>query len=459
VKRLRQYFNFELKIFLAYILLGGLWILFSDKLVSSMFTNPVMITRIQTFKGWAYVLTTGILFYLFLRHHLIKLRTAEQMAKESDRLKTTFLQNISHEIRTPMNGIMGFTELLKNQDLSEDEKKEFIKIISDSSALLFNIVNEVIDISIIESGTNKVTLSEIRLNSLIDETYDYFTHAVQQGITILSVKDLGNGSDLVSTDAVKVRQVLRNLISNSVKFVEEGYIKFGYEVKGNEIEFFVEDTGIGIPLESQALIFDRFFKGSTQDRKFYEGVGLGLAISKGLVELLEGRIWMESEPGKGSRFHFTIPYRKAEGVKNSIITSSASRANAVGPNYGGITVLLAEDDAHNQRYIYEMLSRLGIKVIPAVNGREAVELFSSYSSIDLVMMDLKMPVMDGYTAAEEIHKLKANAYIVAQTAYTFNEEIKVKAAGFDDYISKPFREEQVIAVLERFRGIKAVVKS
>ncbi|MFN8239427.1 MAG: ATP-binding protein [Bacteroidales bacterium] len=444
---LQRHLKFEVKIFLIYLFVGGLWILFSDAIVNGLFNDPGKITRIQTYKGWFYVLITGILFYLFLRRHLVKLRTAEHLARESDRLKTTFLQNMSHEIRTPMNGIIGLTELLKSGELSDAEKVEYIRIISESSTLLFNIVNEVLDISMIESGTNKVSPHDISLNDLIDDIHHHFSHSVKAGVVIEISKGLKKGEDMICTDGVKVKQVLFNLISNSVKFVEKGYIRFGYELKGNTIEFHVEDTGIGIPKEVHQHIFDRFFKDNSPNDRFYEGVGLGLTICKGLVELLGGRIWLESEQGKGSRFYFTIPYVK---VEDAAFTGTPARSRPVS-TFSGMNILVAEDDSLNQRYIKEILSRRGINVLMANDGKTAVDICCSNKEIEIVLMDIKMPVMNGYEAATEIRKVRDDVRIIAQTAYTFDEEKKAIRAGFDAYISKPFREDQLLELIRKFK--------
>jgi signal transduction histidine kinase/CheY-like chemotaxis protein len=449
VNFLTRHLRFELRIFLAYLLIGGLWIIFSDKVVDMMVSDPEKITRIQTYKGWFYVLITGVLFYFFLRNHIRKLRKAEHNARESDRLKTVFLQNISHEIRTPMNGIMGYTDLLKQENVTEGEKKEYLRIISESSDLLLNIVNEVLDLSMIEAGTNKVTLSDVSLNSLLDETINHFSKAIKQGVYINKVSGLSTGNDIVRTDATKIRQILHNLISNAIKFADKGYIRFGYLVKENMIEFFVEDSGIGIPVESQEHIFGRFFKDTSQNLKFYDGVGLGLAISKGLVDLLEGRIWLESELGKGSKFSFSIPYVKVEPVAPSGRTSS-EKAPDRQRSLEGLTVLIAEDNEPNMKFIITLLSRKGIKILSAYNGQEAIDLFREHPETDLILMDIKMPVMDGYQAAEQIRKIRKDIYIVAQTAYVFNEKEKTMDAGFDDYISKPFTSFQLIESVNRF---------
>lgn len=440
--------KFEYKITIAYLLIGGLWILFSDQLVGIMFNEPSVILKIQTLKGWFYVLLTGILFFLLLKHHLEKLRKAEQRARESDRLKTNFIQNISHEIRTPMNGIIGFTELMKEKNLTDAEKDEYLRIISDSSALLFNIVNEVLDISLIESGTQKVNYTKVSLNDLLDEVFLSFNTIVKNEIEFSAEYGAERGSDIIRADEVKIEQVLRNLISNSLKFVEKGYIKFGYRIKDGVVQFFVEDSGIGIKKDMQQHIFERFTKDDLEKTKVYEGVGLGLAICKGLVGMMGGNIELESEPGKGSVFSFSIPLildeDKVEELKpGSFDAGSISRIPR-------LKVLVAEDNFPNQLYIREVLSRLGHNSILASDGNEAISLCRQTNDIDLVLMDIKMPFADGYEALREIRKFKSDLYIIAQTAYALNEREKALGEGFNDYIIKPFKAGQLAEAIDKF---------
>jgi signal transduction histidine kinase len=439
--------KFEYKITLAYLLVGTLWILFSDEILHYLVTDPDIAARLQTFKGWFYVMITGILFYAFLKRHLERLRAEEMKAKESDRLKTTFLQNMSHEIRTPMNGIIGFTELLKNENLSEKEKSEYLRIISDNSATLFNIVNEILDISMIESGTNKINIRKVSLNEVTREMFLHYNSEIKEGIDFSAGYGLKEGDDLVLADLLKLKQVLANLISNSIKFVDAGFIKFGYTIKGAEIEFYVKDSGIGISRESQEHIFDRFIKDDTTKTRLYDGVGLGLAICKGLVELLGGRIWLESEQGKGSQFYFTIPYVK---VDSAPLVPDNEKAKKLALNK--LTVLLAEDNIPNQKYITQALSRSGITVITAGDGREALDKCVQNNDIDVVLMDIKMPVMDGYEVVKEVRKSRPDLYIIAQTAYALNEREKAISAGFNDYITKPFKADQLIEAVSKYRN-------
>ena len=303
-----QRLKFEYGIIASYILVGGIWIIFSDKLLNYFVREPDLLTRIQTFKGWFYVIITAILFYLILKSHLVKIRNAEQKAIESDRLKTAFLQNISHEIRTPMNSILGFSGLLKDKNTSDTEKTDYLEMISKSSDQLLNIVNEVLDISLIETGNISINKKRVQLNNLLDELYLSFKPLIKKDISFSVIKGLSDQLSLILTDAIKIRQILSNLLNNAIKYTDNGHISYGYTRVIDKLEFFVDDTGIGIDSEFHQKIFERFHKVEQENIRLYEGVGLGLAICKGNIDLLKGEIWIESEVGKGSKFFFTIPY-------------------------------------------------------------------------------------------------------------------------------------------------------
>ena len=442
--------NFEYRFIAAYLIIGGLWILFSDRLLASIIKDADSITRIQTYKGWFYVLITALLFYSLLKRHLVKLRNAEKKAVESDRLKTAFLQNISHEIRTPMNSIVGFSELLREPETNEKEKEEYLDMISRSSDQLLNIVNEVLDISLIETGNITLNYRNIHLNHLMDELYLIFKPLVFNGVSFSYEKGLSEDLSYIETDVTKVRQVLNNLLSNAFKFTERGYIRFGYTLVEDDLQFFVEDSGIGIDSTFHDKIFERFLKIGHDEIKLYEGVGLGLAICKGNVDLLKGKIWFESEPGKGSRFFFTIPYKQVYSDKQapSLRTLPAEELRE-------LVILVAEDDEVNFKYINEIFRASGAKILHAVNGREAVDMSRDNDKIDIVLIDIKMPVMNGYEAIKQIRKLRPGLPIIAQTAFALsNEMLKAFNAGCNDYISKPFSKEQLLAIVAKNRSVK-----
>jgi len=302
-------FKFEHLFILIYIIAGSLWILFSDILLSSFVSDPLLLTRFQTFKGWFYVAATAFLFYFILKSHLIRLRGAESKAVESDMLKTAFLQNISHEIRTPMNSIIGFSDLILNENLSEAKRSEYLRTINISSLQLLNVVNSILDISMIETGNMIVTERRAELNKTLDELYTFFRPLIKNEITFTLEKGLTDEHALIYTDEPKIRKVMSSLINNAVKFTEKGHITFGYTLKKDMLEFFVEDSGPGIPEDFRNNIFSRFQKAEMGNSRVYEGIGLGLAICKGSIELLDGKMWVESKAGKGSTFYFTIPYK------------------------------------------------------------------------------------------------------------------------------------------------------
>lgn len=436
--------KFEYRIIAGYVIVGGLWIVFSDKLLSYFIREPDMLTRLQTFKGWFYVAITAILFYLLLKSHLVKIRNAEQKAIESDRLKTAFLQNISHEIRTPMNSIVGFSELLKDKNISEPEKKQYLAMISKSSDQLLNIVNEVLDISLIETGNLSVNLKRVQLNNLMKEIYHSYKPLINNDISLTVSTGLSDSMSLILTDVIKIRQIISNLLNNAVKFTDKGHIGFGYILKDNELQFFIEDTGIGIAGDFHDKVFERFLKVGIDDQRLYEGVGLGLAICKGNIDLLKGRIWMESEPGKGSKFFFTIPYKPVYEEEPAMLKNPDTST------INNLTILVAEDDDINYLYIKEIFRGSGAEILHALNGREAVEMCQKNDRIGIVLIDIKMPVMNGYEAIKKIREFRPNLPIIAQTAFALsNEMLKAFNAGSNDYISKPFTKEQLLAIVSK----------
>jgi signal transduction histidine kinase len=299
--------KFEYKITIAYLFIGALWVSFSDRLVQELVIDPDYLTKVQTYKGWFYVFMTGILFYFLLEKHLVKIRDAEKQAKESDLLKTAFLQNMSHEIRTPMNGIMGFADLLKTKDLSQEKKEMYIDIITKSSDQLLAVVNDVLDISLIETGNVMVQNSEFHLNELLDQFYTSRITFLKKEITLHIDNSLADQDLVLHADRIKLHQVLNNLISNAIKYTNKGFVKYGCEMHEDCLLFFVKDSGIGILEEDQNKIFDRFYRTDVEETKSIGGVGLGLSICKGNVKLLGGDIWVESIHGNGSQFYFTIP--------------------------------------------------------------------------------------------------------------------------------------------------------
>ena len=383
-----------------------------------------------------------------LKSHLIKLRNAEQKAIESDRLKTAFLQNISHEIRTPMNSIIGFSDLLKDKKTTDSERTEFLEMIGKSSDQLLNIINEVLDISLIETGNISITKKRVQLNNLMDELYLVFKPLINKDILFTEIKGLRDPLSLILTDGIKVRQILNNLLENAIKFTEKGHISFGYALENDELKFFIEDTGIGIHSDFHQKIFERFHKVGPENVKLYEGVGLGLAICKGNVDLLKGKIWIESEPDKGSNFFFTIQYEPVYEEETIRIKQTDTIKDL-----SNLTILVAEDDEINYQYIKEIFRDTGASLLHAVNGKEAVEICQNNNNIGLILIDIKMPVMNGYDAIKRIREFRPDIPIIAQTAYALsNEMLKAFNAGSNDYISKPFKKDHLLALVSKYQS-------
>lgn len=370
---------------------------------------------------------------------------AKEKAEESDQLKTAFLHNISHEIRTPMNAIAGFSALIGEPGLSMENLKSYLKIITTSSDQLLSIVNDIIEISNIEVGLLKPFYNEINLNTELMMIYHQFRNrAVEKAIEFRLQTSLFGDNAEIKTDNTKLNQILSNLLSNAFKFTKEGKISFGYELKNKYLEFFVSDTGIGIHPDHFEKIFDRFYQVENSASRGYEGTGLGLPIARAYVELLGGKIHVDSEPERGSVFYFTLPYKS---VKQQQLSQMETRDKNQPDRRK--SVLIAEDDDNNFYLMKELLSDLNIEIIRASNGEEAVDAFKSGKDIDLVLMDIKMPVMDGYEATRQILEEKPEAKILAQTAYA-DDEIKAIESGCMGFISKPFIKDRFVSLVKEY---------
>jgi PAS domain S-box-containing protein len=381
-----------------------------------------------------------------------ELITAKEKAIESDRLKSAFLANMSHEIRTPMNGILGFAELLKEPELSGNQQKEYVEIIEKSGARMLNIINDIIDISKIESGQMKVTISDTNINEQIDFIYAFFKpEAEQKGIELICNNSLSDKETLVKTDSEKVYAILTNLIKNAVKFTQKGCIEFGCDANTiNEtvlLNFYVKDSGIGINIEKQKIIFERFRQENESLTRNFEGAGLGLAISKAYVEMLGGTIWIESEPGKGSIFYFTIPVSVEPAEKTLIKNETSAGVELIQGRK--LKILIAEDDEGSEKLLKIVLKTLSNNILIARDGLEAVEICRNNPDLDCILMDIQMPQMNGYEATQQIRKFNSKVLIIAQTAFALSSDReKAIDSGCDDYITKPIRRADLIALIQ-----------
>lgn len=369
---------------------------------------------------------------------------AKERAEESDRLKTAFLQNMSHEIRTPLNGILGFASLLDDDDIDIIDVKKYSSYIQGSGNRLFELINNVIDISKIESGSVIVSENEFSVNALIDEIYNQFSIMVQSRNLNL-VKNIDNQNDIILiSDSLKLHQILSNLVNNAIKFTTAGSVEISYKTNEHEIVFCVKDTGNGIDKEHIQKIFDRFYQADMSMERGFEGAGLGLSICKGLAKYLNGDIWVDSEINKGSSFYLKIPLK----IGNQCITEYKQEKTHKVMNNN--TILIAEDDDTSFSLLEMILKKENLQIIRASNGSEAVDIFKINHNIKCVLMDIKMPVMNGIEATKLIKSINPDIPVIAQTAYAFNiERQQVLAAGCNDYITKPISKKLLLLLLEK----------
>ncbi|OYT17610.1 MAG: hypothetical protein B7C24_01790 [Bacteroidetes bacterium 4572_77] len=374
---------------------------------------------------------------------------AKEKAEESDRLKSAFLSNMSHEIRTPMNGILGFTTLLQEPDLTTEEMKDYSAIIERSGARMLETINNIIDISQIEAGQIDIHLSSVNINTQIDNLYQFFkVEAENKDLRISIQKGLSNLNSIIITDDKKVYGTLTNLIKNAIKFTLHGSVEFGYNLKDNYLEFFVKDTGIGIPEDKQHSIFDRFIQVDLSLSSQYEGSGLGLSITKAYIYMLGGNLWVESKEGEGTTFYFSIPYQMTNGTQLGSQKSEKHLHDI--DNSKKLNLLIADDDEAFRVYLQTLVYSKCKKIFMATNGIEVVEKCKNNADIDLILLDIKMPGLDGYEAAREIRSFNKNVIIFAQTAYalTGNRE-KALEAGCNEYITKPITKKVLFKLIQK----------
>lgn len=390
-----------------------------------------------------------------------QLEIEKSKAEQSDKLKTAFLTNLSHEIRTPMNAILGFSDLLDSDFINETEKKEYIKIVKSSGKSLVSIIDDLIEMSKIDSNLVKPNATSIDIDEFIDALYNSLKVAIPKDkkIALILVKSSLKIDKKVITDEVKLRQIITNLIVNAFKFTNSGYVKLCYQWNDfeNKLEFSVEDTGIGIEKENQELIFDRFRRVDGDYSIKVGGLGLGLAITKAYVEMLEGEIGLTSELGKGSKFSFSIPItydlssEKVQKEEKSSDEVGINKLNSIA------TILIAEDDNINFLLFQKLIKEYDCNVIRARDGEEAVEFAKNTKDIDIILMDIKMPRLSGFDAFLKIRSFNKNTPIIAQTAFSASDEInKIKELGFDGYITKPIDKNKLFMILNNVLDKKNV---
>ena len=397
------------------------------------------------------------------RNHLVNLieeRTRELLiakdkAEESNRLKAAFMENISHEIRTPMNGIIGFIDLLKDPDLNSEQQEEFLVIIETCSRQLMAIITDIVEISKLESTQVKPVIRTCHIKDIRSSIASMFQKTFLNNPNIEFKLTCLTADFVFMTDDVKLKQILTNLIGNAIKNTQAGSIEMGCNIVNNKnIEFYVKDTGIGISKENQELIFERFRQIDNSLTRQNGGTGLGLAITKAYVELLGGKIWIESSPGEGSTFFFSIPYITDEetALKQILIKDEKPTEKQ---EFANITILIAEDIDVNFNLLNISLQREKFNIIRARNGEEAVNICRENEGIDLVLMDIKMPVMNGLEATKQILEFRSELPIIAQTAYAFSDDkIKALEHGCIDYISKPIKMTDLLTLIRKHLKLK-----
>ena len=379
-----------------------------------------------------------------------KLTIAKNKAEESDHLKSAFLANMSHEIRTPMNGIIGFADLLKDPELTGEEQQKYLGVIERSGARMLNIITDLIDISTIEAGQMSLKDEVVNLKDELNKIYSFFVHdANMKGLQMnLKCPEIKQNFEF-RTDLNKFQKIFKNLLKNSIKYTDEGVIEIGYTENENQIQFFVKDTGIGIPKDKQDIIFKRFVQADSSLSSAYEGAGLGLSITHSYVDMLGGNLWVQSEEGIGSQFYFTIPFKNQKHTEDlkEVSTKKGISMNELKEK----TILIAEDQKSSDVYLTAIVKNLCKDIEHVQTGIGAIEACTHNKDIELILMDIKMPEMSGYEATKRIRKFNKDLIIIAQTAYALpGDREKSLAAGCNDYIAKPIHKDDLVKLISKY---------
>jgi PAS domain S-box-containing protein len=381
-----------------------------------------------------------------------ELMKARDETEKAAHLKTLFLENMSHEIRTPLNSILGFAEMLRDEVRGEHAR--FVENINNSGKQLLHLISDIVDISRLDAGELPVQLTDVHIGRLVEKIRDEFEGFQTKGKSKIDfrINIPEDARDLyLVTDFHRLQQILHNLLSNAFKYTDKGYVELGFEFHGKkEVLFYVCDTGPGIDEKYHRLIFERFRQGEVQiSGSVVKGTGLGLAIARGLTERLGGRIWVESEPGRGSKFCFTLPLKKGKANSGSFSDRPDNKTLLI-PRLEGKRIIIAEDDPFSLEMIKHMLKDTGVTMFTAEDGKKTLELFRN-EPVDLLLLDIRMPGKNGYEVIKEIRQVNPHVRVISQTAYAMPDQIKkIEDAGFDDYLVKPISREKLYAVLTEY---------
>ena len=398
------------------------------------------------------ILLTGATAYVLMSIAKKSYLTQYKKAKMADKLKSSFLANMSHEIRTPLNAIVGFSNLLADETLGKEERDEYISIINNSSDTLLQLVNDILDVSMIEADQvtiNKKDFSVNELMKILEKTYIPILKEKRQETVQLKL-NIPKKIFRINSDQIRINQMMVNLLNNAIKFTNKGFIEFGFTLEGAHLNFYVKDTGIGIEQTHLDHLFERFYKIEDDNRKLYRGTGIGLYLSKKIAEMLGGSIHVSSEYGKGSVFSFSVPAESLvieQSTGNNKSSNNLELDNLSPDNI----VLIVEDDMSSLIYFKKILQGINLKILEAADGKEGMEIFTDNKDISVVLLDIQLPGISGFEILKEMKKIRPDVPVIAQTAFAMaDDKEKCIAAGFDDYISKPVSKDTLIKKLQKF---------
>lgn len=384
----------------------------------------------------------------------LEITHAKEKAEESDRLKTAFLNNLSHEIRTPLNGILGFLAMLRETDLTPEEKIDCFKMINTSAERLMNTIDDTVEIAKIQTGQINITLRKTNISQIAVNLVAKFKYIADiKGLSISLNDTLVEDNRIINTDSEKLNIILSSLIGNAVKFTKAGSVELAVRKNNDYIEFSVKDTGIGIPVEQQQKIWKVFMQADVSHTRQFEGCGLGLSIAKAYVNMLGGEIWLDSKGDSGTVFYFNIPYSTESQNCSETATAAPAPVISATPPLTAAKILIVEDDELNFNYISVILTKAKYDVLHAWNGIEALQICHNHNDIAVILMDIKMPGMNGYEATAKIREINPAVPIIAITAHAADaDRTSCLAAGMNDYASKPIRQQQLLEIVAKWQS-------